>query len=98
VALFRSCTPIRRKLVDNNLPMDLLTIRPYLIFVVLICLGIWYFNRDRMSLSVIASVLLGLTAIVFLVIVIPAMGFFLLIGLTAGCLLALILAVCRRFA
>jgi hypothetical protein len=78
--------------------MDLLTIRPYLIVIVLCFLGVWYFNRDRMSLSVMASSLLGFASVVFLVFVLPPMGFFLLFGLSAGCLLALFLALYRRFA
>jgi hypothetical protein len=78
--------------------MDLLTIRPFLIVIVLCSLGVWYFNRDRMSLSVFASALLGIFAVVFLVFVLPPMGFFLLFGLSAGCLVAVCLALYRRFA
>jgi hypothetical protein len=78
--------------------MDLLTIRPYVFFIVLLSLVVWWLNRDRMLLSVLVSVLLGLGAIVFLVFVLPPMGFFLLFGLSAGCLLAVGLALYRRFA
>jgi hypothetical protein len=72
--------------------MDLLTIRPFLIFIVFFSVFAWWTNRDRISLSVIASVLLGLASLVFLVFVLPPMGFFLLFGVSAGCLLAMILA------
>jgi hypothetical protein len=78
--------------------MDLLTLRPYLIAIVLISLGVWYFNRDWMPLSVVASVLLGLASLAFLVIVLPPMGIFLLFGIGAGCLLAVFLTLFRRFA
>jgi hypothetical protein len=41
--------------------------------------------------------LLGITSLLFLVFVFPPVGFFLLLSLSAGCLLALCLSLCRRF-
>lgn len=77
--------------------MDWLTSRPILIVFVLSLLCLWWTDRERFSLNVIASVFLGITGLLFFVFVFPPVGVFLLLSLSAGCLLGLSLSLYRRY-